>query len=63
MSKQQESSKQDVRRWALEQAIRLHGQNGVTTEKAIGEARLLLGFLDEADAPTDKPAKPDTRDT
>lgn len=56
MTKQHESNKQEIRRWALEQAIKLHGQNGVTTEKAISEARALLGFLDEADEPANPAA-------
>jgi len=50
-------NKQELRGWAVEQAIKLHGPNGVTTDKIVAEARALLKFVGEEDAAKgDKPA-------
>lgn len=35
----------DARRWAIEQAILLHGYHGVTTDKVLSEANMLLAFV------------------
>lgn len=36
---------EEKRRWAVEQAVRLHRANGVSTDVLIGEAKKLLEFI------------------
>ncbi len=38
-----------VRRWAVEQAITLHGQHGATTDKVLVEAGTILAFVNTVD--------------
>lgn len=45
----------ELRKWAIEQAIKLHGANGVTTEKALAEARTLLEFVTSGLVDPNKP--------
>lgn len=48
--------KSNFRAWAVEQAVRLHGDHGATTEKLLEEAQKLLDFVNGA--PSGKNAKP-----
>ena len=45
---------QEQRAWAIEQAIKLHGDSGVTTEAAVAEAAKLLAFVNDEKS-DDKP--------
>lgn len=36
---------EDKRRWAIEQAIKLHGPNSIVTEKVIAEAEKILAWV------------------
>ena len=38
-------SPEEKRRWAIEQAIKLHASNGVSTDTLIVEAEKLLGYV------------------
>ena len=42
-----------VRRWAVEQAITLHGQHGATTDKVLVEAGTILAFVNTVDKAPD----------
>lgn len=48
-------ARQELRAWAVEQAIKLHGPNGVTTDRVVAEAMALLGFVNEPEAVAPKP--------
>lgn len=38
---------ENLRMWAIEQAISLHGRHGLSTDAMLTEARVLLGFVRE----------------
>jgi hypothetical protein len=39
----------DKRQWAIEQAIKLHADSGLTTKNILAEADLLLGYVSDED--------------
>lgn len=45
----------DLRRWAIEQAIKLHGSNGLTTKSMVEEAKEIMKFA-EPEKAEKKPA-------
>lgn len=49
-------SRQDLRRWAIEQAVALHGAKGTEADVVVNAARMLLRFVDQAAANDDEAA-------